>query len=171
MPKIIENLPEKLLAETRRQVSESGYGAVTVRGVAAACGVGVGTVYNYFPSKDVLIASFMLEDWNDALDAMRVAFSDADARAVLSAEYDGLTAFLRRHERLFSDPEAIRTFSQMSHKRHDQLRAQLAEPLRKTLAGRAEADFLADFLTEALLAWTMAGTDKTTLFSVLDRLL
>ena len=33
----------------------------TVRSVAAGCGVAVGTVYNYFSSKDMLIAAFMLE--------------------------------------------------------------------------------------------------------------
>ena len=63
MPKIIENIREKLLEEAKRQVSESGYSSMTIRSVATACGVGTGTVYNYFPSKDMLVASFMLEDW------------------------------------------------------------------------------------------------------------
>ena len=63
MPKIIENLPEKLAEEARRQITESGYSAMTIRSVAKACGVGVGTVYNYYPSKDALVAQFMLEDW------------------------------------------------------------------------------------------------------------
>ena len=51
MPKIIENIREKLLEEARRQVMEEGYEAMTIRSVAGACGVGVGTVYNYFSSK------------------------------------------------------------------------------------------------------------------------
>ena len=50
MPKIIENLKDRLIAEAEKQIAESGYGAVTIRSVAKACGVGVGTVYNYFPS-------------------------------------------------------------------------------------------------------------------------
>ncbi len=48
MPKIIENLRERLLAEAKRQVMESGYANTTVRSIAKACGVGTGTVYNYF---------------------------------------------------------------------------------------------------------------------------
>ena len=50
MPKIIENLKARLIAEAKRQIEEAGYGAVTIRSVASSCGVGVGTVYNYFPS-------------------------------------------------------------------------------------------------------------------------
>ena len=55
MPKIIENLESKLLEEAKRQIQESGYGAMTIRSVAKGCGVGVGTVYNYFPSKEALL--------------------------------------------------------------------------------------------------------------------
>ena len=57
MPKIIENLEKRLIAEAKRQIAESGYGATTIRSVAKGCNVGVGTVYNYFPSKDALIAT------------------------------------------------------------------------------------------------------------------
>ena len=45
MPKIIENLEDRLIQEARRQIAESGYGATTIRSVAKGCGVGVGTVY------------------------------------------------------------------------------------------------------------------------------
>ena len=44
MPKIIENLPERLAEEARRQIEASGFSAMTIRSVAKACGVGVGTV-------------------------------------------------------------------------------------------------------------------------------
>ena len=55
MPKIIENVREQLLAEAKKQVFEHGYADTTIRSVARACGLGVGTVYNYFSSKEMLI--------------------------------------------------------------------------------------------------------------------
>ena len=62
MPKIIENLREILLAASRTLLLEEGYRALTMRQVAGLCHVAVGTVYNYFPSKDMLDAHILLED-------------------------------------------------------------------------------------------------------------
>ena len=67
MPKIIENLRERLLAEARLQVNQLGYGQITVRGTASACGVGGGTVYNSFPSKEHLLAAYRMEDGTIAI--------------------------------------------------------------------------------------------------------
>ena len=63
MPKIIINAREEILKEAKRQLLENGYSATTIRSVAKATGIATGTVYNYFPSKDMLLASFMMEDW------------------------------------------------------------------------------------------------------------
>ena len=79
MPKIIENLRERLLKEARAQSRQAGYDSLTMRGVAQACGVGVGTLYNYCPSKDVLVASFVAEDWHSV---MANVFSESAGRSV-----------------------------------------------------------------------------------------
>ena len=67
MPKIIPNIREQLLREAKRQLMEQGYGKTTIRSVANACNLGTGTVYNYFKSKDMLVATFMAEDWKACL--------------------------------------------------------------------------------------------------------
>ena len=86
MPKIIQNLPEKLIEETRRQVMEVGYTALNMREIARNCGVGIGTVYNYFPSKDTLIAQFLLQDWKESLERIHLAVREcSDAEAVCAA--------------------------------------------------------------------------------------
>ena len=67
MPKIIQNAREQLLATAQKQIAERGYAATTIRSVAGECGLAVGTVYNYFKSKDLLIASFMAADWQNCI--------------------------------------------------------------------------------------------------------
>ena len=171
MPKIIENCREKLLDEARRQINECGYGALTIRGVARACGVGVGTVYNYFSSKDALVATFMLEDWQAATADMHKAFGSGMPMEILSAEYDGLVSFAARHRALFMDPAAIAAFSVLPRAWHVRLRKQLAVPLETALAPRANARFLSQFLVESLLTWAQAGVAKDELTAVWQPLL
>ena len=48
---------EAILEECRKIVMEQGISAVNMRSVAAACGVAVGSIYNYFPSKTDLIGA------------------------------------------------------------------------------------------------------------------
>ena len=71
MPKIIENLRQRLMEEARRQAEELGYSAMTIRSVAKGCDVGVGTVYNYYPSKDALIAAFVQYDWVESMEPLK----------------------------------------------------------------------------------------------------
>ena len=63
MPKRIENLQENILRQAKPLMLESGYEALAMRDVAARCGIAVGTLYNYFPSKEALAGGVMLEDW------------------------------------------------------------------------------------------------------------
>ena len=88
MPKIIENVREQLLAEAKKQVFEHGYADTTIRSVAGACGLGVGTVYNYFSSKEMLIATFVYEDWKAYLSNMQL-LPNNQPQALLCGIYDG----------------------------------------------------------------------------------
>lgn len=167
MPKIIENLPERLLEETRRQIEESGYGSLTVRAVAKNCGVGVGTVYNYYRSKDELVASFMLEDWKACISAIGACAETADSiEPVLRAIYDSLTAFISRHRSIFSDKAAVAAFGGSIAQYHGLLRSQLAAPLRRF----CEDDFTAEFAAESMLTWTVAGVPFEKLYELVRRL-
>ena len=94
MPKIIANIREKLLEEAKKQVLEQGYAAMSIRSVASACGVGVGTVYNYFESKDILIANFMLEDWFMCKRDIETGCKEADnPEEALRSVYEGMRGF------------------------------------------------------------------------------
>lgn len=167
MPKIIENLPEKLVSEARRQVEKSGYSALTIRSVAKECGVGVGTVYNYYPSKEALVAAFMLEDWKCCITDIQSCAENAQGREpVLWAIYENLHQFMQRHAVILRDEAAAVGVTGSFGKYHALLRSQLAEPLRRF----CRDDFTADFIAEAMLTWTVSGKSFEELNSVLKRI-
>lgn len=165
MPKIIENLREQLLQEAKKQIAENGYSKTTVRSVAAACKVGVGTVYNYFPSKDMLIASFMAEEWKEMLCKID---RNGNAEDLLRSVFSVLTDFSKKHSALFSDSDAEKVFATAFSEWHPVLRRQIAEILLPFCKGE---EFSAEFISESLLSWTMAGKDFETQYSVIKKLL
>lgn len=167
MPKIIENLEIRLLKEARQQIEESGYGAMTIRSVAKKCGVGVGTVYNYFPSKEALVARHLLDDWQSCITAIRAVGNYSESpRPVALCIYDHLVSFARCHEAIFRDEAAAAGFAGSFSRYHGMLRAQLAQPLRRF----CKSDFAAEFLAEALLTWTMAGKPFDEIYGILETL-
>ena len=167
MPKIIENLQSRLVREAMRQIGESGYSTMTIRSVAKGCGVGVGTVYNYFPSKDALIASFMLEDWQGCIAAINAVSTYSDAPvSVVRCIWDQLRQYAARHQSIFRDEGAAAAFAGAFSRYHSLLREQLASPLRKF----CHSDFAADFIAESLLVWAMDGKDFEEIWGMIEKL-
>ena len=167
MPKIIKNLEENLLAETARQISTAGYNGVNIRSIAKACGIALGTVYNYFPSKEHLIVSCMLENWNVCISAIESAGEATSPRPVAECIYTQLLNFSNEYQSLFNDKNAIAVFISSVDKYHMMLRSQLANPLRKF----CQNDFEAEFVAEALLTWTMKGKRFEEIYAVLAKVL
>ena len=167
MPKIIENLPQRLQEEARRQIAESGFASMTIRSVAKGCGVGVGTVYNYYPSKEALVASFMLSDWMACIAIIQDAAANSEGlEPVLQVIYDQISSFLDKYDLIFGDPAASLSYTGSSSRYHSMLRSQLAAPIRKF----CRDDFSAEFIAEAMLTWTVAGKDFDELKGVLLRI-
>ena len=172
MPKIIANIREQLLEEAKRQIKENGYAKTTIRSVAGACGVGVGTVYNYFPSKDMLIATFMLEDWQECLKAMQ-NYPVCDPIAFMEGIHRELCAYIDKHQSLFSDADAGKVFASAFAGRHKQLRDQLSRVIVAVCPDLSDIqpDFLAEYVAESLLTWTVAGKSFNDLSPILKLLL
>ncbi len=161
MPKILPDLKEKLLQEVEKLLQEEGYTAVTVRAVAKRCGVGVGTVYNYFPSKDAMLAEHLLVDWRACIAAIQAVTGGAEdvARCI----HTQLLRYADAHRTVFTDEAARGAFSGSFSPYHGLLRSQLAAPLERFCRDR----FSAEFIAEALLTWTVAGKDFDEIWGVL----
>ena len=53
-----------ILKTSRELIQQNGWAAVNIRAVAAACGVSVGCIYNYFGSKTELVSATVESIWN-----------------------------------------------------------------------------------------------------------
>lgn len=56
---------EAILDMSKKLVTEQGLQAINIRSVASACGVSIGSIYNYFSSKSDLIAATIENIWCD----------------------------------------------------------------------------------------------------------
>ena len=85
MPKQVID-PERLVSQAYAIASRDGISALSVRKVATACGIAVGSVYGYFPTKADLTA------------AVLTRFLDENLSGELCAVHPGerFTSYVRR---------------------------------------------------------------------------
>lgn len=134
MPKLIENLRGKILANAKTELLAKGYDSLTIRSVAKSCGIAVGTMYNYFPSKEMLAAEVMLTDWLAALSGMQRACAGAlRVSDALTALYEGVNGFSGVYSNVWAGYSFSNTEKTEFHDRHRLLVRQLAQCIRPVL--------------------------------------
>lgn len=88
---------------SRQHILETAYNlfrseetsTLSIRGVAAACGVSVGSIYNYFPTKSALVAEIVEMFWRESLHReMFIATSDENFVAFCERLLEDLRATL-----------------------------------------------------------------------------
>ncbi len=154
MPKIIENLEEKILEQAKSQLFEKGYQSMTMRSVAEACGIAVGTVYNYYKSKDVLVAEIMLKDWLTILaDIKRNCESALNIHEGFKTMYDGVASFVEKYDTVWTQYGKDISIRHEMPMQFDWLITQLSDILNEILVRchGEEDDYISVFLSEILL--------------------
>ena len=169
---MIENLKEQIQLEAKHQIITNGYSKTTIRSVANACKIGVGTMYNYFRSKDELITSFMLDDWKKTMKEMEEARCE-DSKEFLRGVQVALDKFISKYESLFSDKDAIRAFASVFSERHIQLRERIADIIQPICAFSETGDerFLAEHIAESVIHWSMEKIDFEKQYTIIQKLL
>ena len=56
---------EIILEASKKLIREEGLNSINIRSVASACGVSVGSIYNYFDSKSELVAATVESIWSE----------------------------------------------------------------------------------------------------------
>ena len=172
MPKILDNVKADLISHTRKLLQEKGYGAVSMRAVAFECHIAPGTIYNYFSSKDEMIAACMSEDWGNTLDSMKgLVGRFRSIKEVISAIYESIVEYTGSHYRLFEDPEAVESYRISSKKYHGMLIEQLTEILDAPCRSNARhyTEGLAEFIAEAVLERAVRGYDFEAFYEIIGQ--
>lgn len=173
MPKIIVQLRDDILTNARELLFSQGYNAFTMRSVAAACHVAVGTVYNYFPSKVMLVAEVILEDWRATLLRMDTPAESETPLEGLGRIFEELMRFYDKYDALWKEYAAGNT-APLRGAYHLQLVEQLGEKIANLLAPCAPlySPALPGFLAETLLDAAARGRGRfDELLPILERLL
>lgn len=154
MPKKIAELREKMIAYARQALLQEGTSALTVRSTASACGVAVGTVYNYFPSKEGLIEAVILADWEVMLAGLRKQLKPIeDALEGLRIICDELQTFATTYGDVLSIPPTRLNANEAFYRRHGVFVEQLCSLIQPVIL-RCDCLYhpvLPEFLAEALL--------------------
>ena len=78
MPKVIPSLRESLIDAARKRLLYSDSHDITMRQIAADCNAAAGTAYNYFRSKEHLMATVMMRDWRETCRSLTEAAAQSE---------------------------------------------------------------------------------------------
>ena len=181
MPKQVID-PEKLVSQAYAIASRDGISALSVRKVAAACGIAVGSVYGYFPTKADLTAAvltrFFEDNLSDELCAMRpgerfTSYVRRFCEALCAARADMSVDWFAEMRRLPSSEqealEAVRA-PMLTHMERGLVRVlEMDEAVvRSRLVGPMSAEALCRYVLRAVFASLAEGDECETLFALLD---
>lgn len=114
LSRIIENPRELILNEAKKMLYNEGYSRVSIRRIAKECGIAVGTIYNYFPTKKDMIIEMMTSYWEEFFyDIESIISSNEDFYIKLNKIFDILSAFIKRFkevwlsDEIYSSPDYI----------------------------------------------------------------
>ena len=177
MPKQVID-PEKLVSQAYAIASRDGISALSVRKVAAACGIAVGSVYGYFPTKADLTAAvltrFFDENLSDELCAVRpgerfTSYVRRFREALCAARADMSVDWFAEMRRLpSSEQEALEAL--LAHIERGLARVLDADEAvdRSRLVGPMSAEALCRYVLRAVFASLAEGSECETLFALLD---
>ena len=131
MPKIIKNPEDRILQAAGKRMLDKDLSSFSLRGVAAECGIAVGTIYNYFKDKESLMAAVMIRDWMDALEDTRKELMQAQSlQEGLLHICRGIRNFCLRYQKVWISYSAGGDFSTRYRMRHELLLSQITEMIK-----------------------------------------
>ena len=180
MPKTLHNVREDILAATRSMIAETGYDTVNIRGIAARCGIGTGTFYNYFSSKQEVLSALIRNDWELALRKIdRSIRSPGRCTEKLQAIFEEISVFSHSMHGIWLIEESmvelgslnVSRVNEKRQKTREQLEKKILEAIHGTVAVEHE-QVIAGALTRIFLSYCMEdGFEYQAISVVVEKLL
>lgn len=93
---------QDILRASRELARTEGLAAINIRSVAAACGVSIGSIYNYFDSKSSLLNAVVASIWSDIFHHWEDAFIFQDTEVCVNWIYSRLNYGANQYPDFFS---------------------------------------------------------------------
>jgi len=100
---------ETLLDATARVLTREGYDRASTNRIAAVAGVSVGSLYQYFPNKEALVAALVARHNREMLQLIRDALEEAGSRKLATVMRELVKATVDAH---LVDPALHRIFAE-----------------------------------------------------------
>ena len=174
MPKIIPELRESIIQAARKNLLESEAHDLSMRQLAQQCGTAVGTVYNYFPSKEALIAEVIMPDWLECCREMKEgAASGTDPLSAVRATAAALRRFTSRYAPVWKNYAGEQNSLASMVSRHNQVIGEIAAAVKETLLrfGLLYDEFLPEIMAEMILSASRTEDGFRRITPVLERIL
>ena len=174
LPKIIEDAESSILQEARHQLMEQGPRGMTIRSVAGGCGISIGTIYNYYPNKEMLMASVILQDWMVSMENINAGCSNAESIICgIEIIYREIQTFLKLYSHIFHET-GIPVASEYTYSdRHNLLCSQISNILDTlyTRFNNPQQEDMLMFLSECLLNGAVRNSDFSFVKSIFIKLM
>lgn len=93
---------EEILKISRELIRQKGWSAVNIRSVAAACGVSVGSIYNYFDSKAALVGATVESIWCEIFHRPEEGVVFQDTQACITWMYERMEYGYKQYPGFFT---------------------------------------------------------------------
>jgi AcrR family transcriptional regulator len=146
---------DTLLEATARVLVKQGYDRASTNRIAATAGVSIGSLYQYFPNKEALVAALVARHSREMLQLLQDALKEVASHSVATALRTLVAAMVDAHQ---IDPELHRIFAEQVP-RMGQL-AEIRAIERGTFA------LIKDYFQERRTEITVADIDTATFICV-----
>ena len=108
MPKVIENLRETIILESKNILLTQSFKDLSIREIAKRCNIGTGTFYNYFSTKEELAAEIFREDWKKVSNLVdELKLSDAPCKEKFREIYVSIGTFVNSYISIFNEMASL----------------------------------------------------------------